>query len=70
MKYSERGKHNHFDSYMAGFAPWITLRQILILEELCAEYASKLEGIKKEAFFEFKKQIDYEAATLSLSVAF
>lgn len=54
MKYSERGKINPFDSYMSGFAPWITPRQILILEEMCAEYVSRLEGIKKEAFLEFK----------------
>ena len=31
MKYSERGKINPFDNYMAGFAPWITPRQIPIL---------------------------------------
>lgn len=62
MKHSERGKINPFDAYMAGFALWITPRQILILEEMCAEYVSKLEWIKKEAFLEFKEQIDHEAA--------
>lgn len=61
MKYSERGKNNPFDAYMAGFAPWITPRQILILEEMCAEYVAKLEGIELEAFLEFKEQIDHEA---------
>lgn len=61
MKYSERGKINPFDAYMAGFAPWITPRQILILEEMCAEYVLKLDGIQKEAFLEFKEQIDHEA---------
>lgn len=61
MKYSERGKNNPFDAYMAGFAPWITPRQILILAEMCAEYVTKLNGIQKEAFLEFKEQIDHKA---------
>ncbi len=61
MKYSERGKHNPFDAYMAGFAPWVTPRQILILEKMCAEYIKNLEGIELEAFVDFKEQIDNEA---------
>ena len=61
MKYSERCKINPFDAYMAGFAPWITPRQILILEEMCAEYIKNLEGIELEAFLDFKLQIDHEA---------
>lgn len=61
-RYSERGKANPFDSYMAGFSPWISPRQILILEELCEKFAPTLDGIQKEAFLAFKEQIDYEAS--------
>ena len=61
MKYSERGRINPFDAYMAGFAPWITPRQIIILEEMCNRYKDVLEGIALEAFLEFKEQIDHEA---------
>ena len=62
MKYSERGKFNSFDAYMAGFSPWITPRQILIIEKMCNKFAPTLSGIEKEAFMEFKEQIDHEAA--------
>ena len=63
MKYSERGKLNNFDLYMAGFAPWITPRQILILEQLCEKFKDEMEdSIDKDAFLDFKEQIDYEAA--------
>lgn len=61
MKYSERGKINPFDAHTSGFALWITPRQILILAALCEKYAPTLDGIHKEAFLEFKEQIDYEA---------
>lgn len=62
MKYSERGRHEPFDNYMAGFAPWITPRQILILEQMCEKYKDEIEDpIDKEAFLDFKEQIDYEA---------
>lgn len=62
MKYHERGKHNPFDAYMAGLSIWLTPRQILILEEMCKMFESVVEeGIKKEAFEDFKSQIDYEA---------
>jgi hypothetical protein len=61
MKYSDRGKINPFDSYMAGFAPWITPRQIIILDNLCEKYIDTLTGIEKEAFLDFSEQIKYEA---------
>ena len=59
MKYSERGKNNPFDAYMAGFCPWITPRQILILADMCEKYKDDvLKEIDKEAFLDFKTQID------------
>jgi len=40
----------------------MTPRQILILEELCKKYKDEMEdSIDKEAFLDFKKQIDAEA---------
>lgn len=62
MEYCKRGKVNQFDSYMAGFCPWITPRQILILEKLCEKFKDELTGIDKEALLDFKEQIDHEAA--------
>jgi hypothetical protein len=47
---------------MSGFAPWITPRQILLIEEMCAKFIVTLNGIDYEAFADFKEQIDYEAA--------
>lgn len=45
----------------AGFCPWMTPRQILILEELCKKYKDEMEdSIDKEAFLDFKEQIDTE----------
>ena len=61
MKYSERGKHNSFDSYMSGFAPWITPRQILILESICTKAAETLDGVDKEALLDFNAMLQYEA---------
>lgn len=63
MEYCKRGKINPFDAYMAGFSPWITPRQILILERFCAKFESEsMSDIDKEAFLDFKSQIDHEAA--------
>lgn len=62
MKYAERGKTDPFDSYMAGFAPWITPRQILILKKMCDTFVETLRGIELEAFMDFKEQIDHEAS--------
>lgn len=61
MKYFERGKNNPFDAHMAGFAPWITPRQIITLANMCEKYKDELEGIELEAFLDFKLQIDHEA---------
>jgi hypothetical protein len=62
MSYCTRGKYNSFDAYMAGFSPWITPRQILILATMCEKYEDEVsEGIEKEAFLDFKSQIDAEA---------
>jgi hypothetical protein len=61
-EYSKRGKHNPFDSYMSGFAPWITPRQIILIEEMCKKFIVTLNGIEYEAFVDFKEQIDHEAA--------
>ena len=47
---------------MAGFCPWITPRQILILADMCEKYKDDvLKEIDKEAFLDFKTQIDMEA---------
>ena len=63
MNYCNRGKINKFDSYMAGFCPWITPRQILIIADMCEKYKDDIaEGVDREAFLDFKTQIDAEAA--------
>jgi hypothetical protein len=61
MSYSKRGKHNPFDAYMAGFCIWLTPRQILILDKMCEQFLPE-EGVEKEAFTDFKEQIECEAA--------
>ena len=61
MRYSERGKINSFDAYMAGFAPWITPRQILILESICTKAVEALDGVDKEALLDFNAMLRYEA---------
>ena len=47
---------------MAGFCPWITPRQILILADMCEKYKDDvLKEMDKEAFLDFKTQIGMEA---------
>jgi hypothetical protein len=41
MSYHERGKHNPFDAYMAGFCWWQSPRQILINEKALKAYTSE-----------------------------
>lgn len=60
--YSSRGKNNPFDAYMSGFCLWMTPRQIILIEKMCNKFSDCLEdGVDKEAFLDFKEQIEYEA---------
>lgn len=38
MSYHERGRHDPFDAYMAGFCVWMSPRQILINEAALKQY--------------------------------
>ena len=63
MSYSKRGRHNPFDSYMNGLCLWMSPRQILVIEKICNHYEHIIEdAIDKEAFLDFKEQIDHEAS--------
>ena len=62
MSYSERGRHNPFDAYMAGVCLWMTPRQILVIHRMCERFKDEVEkGVEEEAFLDFKSQIDHEA---------
>ena len=61
VSYASRGKNNPFDAYMAGFCLWMTPRQIIIVEKMCNKFINCLDGVEKEAFLDFKEQIEYEA---------
>lgn len=62
MRYSERGRHNPFDAYMAGVCLWMTPRQILTIHRMCERFKDEVEkGVEEEAFLDFKSQIDHEA---------
>lgn len=58
--YSERGRQNPFDAYMAGFSMWMSPRQILIVEEALKSYIPK-EGIYTEAYSDLLEMVSYEA---------
>ena len=62
MSYSQRAKFNPYDSYMNGLCLWLSPRQIIILDDFLNSIKSSfLNDADKEAFLDFKSQIDHEA---------
>ena len=61
MKYSERGKHNPFDAYMAGFSLWLTPRQILLLDSRLRGFVPA-DKVDAEAYVDLQEMIGNEAA--------
>jgi len=61
-KYSDRGRINPFDSYMAGCCMWHSPRQIMILEKLMVKGRSEIsEGVEMEACEDMLSLVKQEA---------
>jgi hypothetical protein len=62
-KYSDRGRHNPFDAYMAGCSIWYSPRQILILEKLLDNGKHLIsEGVEMEAYEDMLPLLKSEAS--------
>ena len=60
MKYSERGKHNPYDAYMAGCSIWHSPRQLILLEERLRDYIPA-DPVDADAIADLYEMIKYEA---------
>ena len=60
MKYSERGKHNPFDAYMAGASIWHTPRQLILLDDRLKGFVP-IDPVDAEAYADMQEMIRHEA---------
>ena len=60
MKYSERGKHNPFDAYMAGCSIWHTPRQLILLDDRLKGFVPS-DPVDAEAYADMQEMIGHEA---------
>lgn len=60
MRYSERGRHNPFDSYMAGIAMWLTPRQIVLLDARLKDWEPS-DPVDAEAIADLREMVAHEA---------
>lgn len=60
IKYSERGRHNPFDAYMAGFCMWMTPRQILLLDARLKGFVPD-DPVDAAAYADLRDSVGYEA---------
>lgn len=60
MKYSDRGRHNPFDAYMAGIAMWLTPRQIILLDDRLAGY-TPADPVDAAAYADMQETVAHEA---------
>ena len=60
MSYSERGRHNPFDAYMAGACIWFTPRQLILLGDRLEGFTP--EGpVDAEAYRDMQEMVAHEA---------
>jgi len=60
MKYSERGRHNPYDAYMAGCCIWHSPRQLILLSDRLKGFVPD-DPVDAEAYEDMQSTVDCEA---------
>ena len=60
MKYSERGRHNPYDAYMAGCCIWHSPRQLVLLDERLKDWEPS-DPVDAEAVADMREIVAHEA---------
>ena len=60
MSYSERGRYNPYDAYMAGCCIWHSPRQIILLDERLKGWEPS-DPVDAEAIADLREMIAHEA---------